>query len=113
MPIWSRSRARPAVDRGGQLAHARARVVGHQHRQAGGGGAFGARGVGQHRGRAEAGGLVGEVRAVQPGAGQGGVEVAGADGAGVVGDARDSGALGPGCAAPSWAASSARGVAET
>ena len=68
MPICSRSRAGAAVDRGRQLAHPRPRVVDHQHRQAGGGGALGARRVGQHRDRAQAGRLRGEVGAVEAGA---------------------------------------------
>ena len=91
MPIWSRSSPGLAVDRGGQFAHPAARVVDDQDRQAGGGGALGARRVGQHGDGAEAGGLGGEVGAVQAGAGQGGVHVAGAHGAGVMGDAGDLG----------------------
>lgn len=80
-----------AVDRGRQLAHLRARIGDHQDRQAGRHGALGPRRVGQHGDRAEACGLDDEVGAVQTGAGQGGVQVAGADGARVMGDARDLG----------------------
>ncbi|CAM5244720.1 hypothetical protein SALBM311S_12930 [Streptomyces alboniger] len=54
----------------------------------------GARRVGQHGDRAEAGGLGDEVGAVQAGAREGGVQVSGADGARVVGDARDLGGAG-------------------
>jgi hypothetical protein len=70
-----------AVDRGGQLAHPRAGGVDDEDRQPGLRGALGAGGVGQHGGRAEAGGLRDEVGAVQPGAREGGVQVAGAHGA--------------------------------
>ncbi|GAA3306262.1 hypothetical protein GCM10020295_62010 [Streptomyces cinereospinus] len=80
-----------AVDRRRQFAHPRARVVDGEHRQAGGRGAFGAGRVGQHGGGAEADGLGDEVGTVRAGAGQGGVQVARADGARVVGDARDPG----------------------
>ncbi len=74
------------------------------------GGALGAGGVGEHGDSdAQARGLGDEVRAVQTGAREGGVQVAGADGARVVGDTRDlGGALG--AVTPSWSASSA-GVA--
>lgn len=77
------------VDLGGQLAHGAARVLGDQDRQAGRGGAVGARRVGEDGGSAQARGLGGEVGAVEAGPGQGRVEVAGADRAGVVGDAGD------------------------
>lgn len=80
-----------AVDRGRQFAHPSARVVDHQDRQPGRGGALGAGGVGQDGDRAEARGLRDEVGAVQAGAREGGVQVAGADRARVVGDARDLG----------------------
>lgn len=83
--------AGPAVDRRRQFAHPSARVVDHEDRQAGRGGAFGAGRVGEHGGGAEAGGLGDEVGAVGAGPGQGGVQVAGAHGAGVMGDPRDSG----------------------
>lgn len=78
-----------AVDRGGQFTHRPARVVDDEDRQTGGRRALGARRVGQHGGGAEAGRLRHEVGAVHPGAGQRGVEVAGAHGPGVMGDARD------------------------
>lgn len=78
-----------AVDRGRELAHASARVVDHEDRQAGGLGPLGTGRVGQHGDRAETGRLGHVVGTVQAGAGQRGVEVAGAHGAGVVGDARD------------------------
>ncbi len=81
--------AGPPVDVGGQLAHDGARVLGDQDRQAGGGGAVGAGRVGEDGGGAEAGGLGGEVGAVEPGAGQGRVDVAGSHGPRVVGDAGD------------------------
>ncbi|CAM5496662.1 hypothetical protein SFIMM107S_04285 [Streptomyces griseus] len=81
--------AGPPVDVGGQLAHHGARVLGDQDRQAGGGGAFGAGGVGEDGGGAEAGGLGGEVGAVEAGAGQGRVHIAGAHGPRVVRDAGD------------------------
>lgn len=77
------------VDRGRQFAHARAWVLDDQHREPGRGGALGACRVGQHRDRTEADGLGDEVGAVQAGAREGGVQVAGADGTRVMGDARD------------------------
>ena len=101
MPIWSRSRAGPAVDRGGQFAHARR--AGRRRPAPAGRSRRRARRprVGQDRDRAEAGGLGDEVGAVQAGAGQGGVQVAGADRPRVVGDAGDLAAASAGCAAPS------------
>lgn len=82
-----------AVDGGGQFAHPGPRVVHDQRGEPGRGGAFGARRVGEHGGGAEAGGLGDEVRAVEAGAREGGVQVPGPDGARVVGDARDLGGL--------------------
>lgn len=76
-----------AVDLGGQFTHAAPWVGGHQERQTGRGGAFGARRVGQDRRRAEVGGLGGEVGAVEAGAGQGRVHVPGANRSRVVRDA--------------------------
>lgn len=78
-----------AVDRGRQFTHLPARILDDQDRQAGRGGALGAGRVGQHGDRAEARGLRDEVGAVQAGAREGGVQIAGADGARVMGDARD------------------------
>lgn len=85
-----------AVDRGRQLAHPSARIVDDEDREAGLGGALGTGRVREHRHRAQARGLRHEVGAVQPGAGQGGVEVTRAHGPGVVGDARDLGRSGGG-----------------
>lgn len=81
--------AGPPVDVGGQLPHDAAGVLGDQDRQPGGGGAFGARRVGEDGDGTEARGLGGEVGAVEAGAGQGRVQVSGAHGPRVVGDAGD------------------------
>ncbi len=78
-----------AVDRGRQFTHLPARLRDDQDRQSGRGGALGAGRVGQHGDRAEARGLRDEVGAMQAGTWEGGVQVAGADRAGVMGDARD------------------------
>ncbi len=78
-----------AVDRGRQFAHPAPRVLDDQDRQSGRGGPLGAGRVGQHGDRAEAGGLRDEVGAVQTGTREGGVQVTGADGTRVMGDARD------------------------
>jgi hypothetical protein len=83
----------PAVDRGRQLTHPPARVLDDQDGQAGRGGPLGARRIGQHGDRSETGGLGDEVGAVQAGPREGGVQVAGAHGPRVVGDARDLGGL--------------------
>jgi hypothetical protein len=80
--------ARLVVDLRGECSYAPARIFDRENRQSGRGGALGTGLVGQDRDRARLCGLRGEVGAVQAGAGQGGVDVAGPDSAGVVGDAR-------------------------
>lgn len=67
----------PPVDLRGEFAHPAARVLGDQHRQSGGGGTLGTRRVGEDRRRAEAGRLGHEVGAVEAGAGQRRVHIAG------------------------------------
>ncbi|CAM5389576.1 hypothetical protein SSPIM334S_05976 [Streptomyces spiroverticillatus] len=86
-----------SVDVGGELAHVGARVLHGEYGQTGRGGALIARRVGEDRGGAEFGGLGDEVRTVQAGPGEGGVDVAGADRAGVVRDPGDSGASSGSC----------------